>query len=236
MADTRDEVRHGESIFASLWRRAPWWRASIVGAAIVTVAATVFWAESQPAGSGTAAGSAPASAAAKGSSPQTVQATPASASGIPPSVSAPAQPAVARVTDAGAANPAASEEEEQTEAICHPHLLHAPTSMPQIDVANTPEPGLGHIKFHFWVDGAGMVTREVLTAATFGSPAEQQAEAAFAKGLTFSLPDTKQCRSAEVEVIGDFFERREQAGRWATYVRLYPRYTFGNTGVLQRAD
>ena len=86
------------------------------------------------------------------------------------------------------------------------------------------------------VNGSGTVTREALTAATFGSTAEQQAEAAFAKELTFSLPNTKECRSSEVEVIGDFFDRREPTGRWATYVRLYPRFTFSNTGELQRPN
>jgi len=120
--------------------------------------------------------------------------------------------------------------------MCHPHLLHAPTSMPQIDVAHVAEPTLGHIKLHLWVNGAGVVAREVLSAATFGTPAERQAEAAFAKELTFSLPNTKECRSREVEVIGDFFERREPTGRWGTYVRLYPRFTFDNAGTLQRAE
>ena len=108
--------------------------------------------------------------------------------------------------------------------------------MPQIDVAQIPAPNLGHIKLHLWVNGAGFVTRELVTAATFGTPAELQAETAFAKELTFVLPDTKECRSREVEVIGDFSERREASGQWATYVRLYPRLIFNNTGSLERAD
>ena len=108
--------------------------------------------------------------------------------------------------------------------------------MPQIDATTVANPNLGHIKVHFWVDGAGTVTRELVTQGTLGTPAEQQAEAAYAKGLSFSLPNTPECRTREVEVIGDFFEQRDRTGQWATYLRLYPRFSFGNTGALLRRD
>jgi hypothetical protein len=221
MTDPLDRSRREESTLSSLWQRAPWWRATVAGAALATVAATVFWAEAHL--SGSAVVGVPASAATPVRHAQDPQ--------LPESASS--QPSRHTGSDSPGS---ASAEDEQTEAICHPHLLRAPASMPQIDVAKMPEPNLGHIKVHFWVNGAGMVTREVLTAATFGTVAEQQAETGYTRELTFALPNTKECQGREVEVIGDFFERRDPGGQWATYVRLYPRFTFDNTGVLRHAD
>jgi hypothetical protein len=108
--------------------------------------------------------------------------------------------------------------------------------MPQIDVNEVPQPNLSHIKVHFWVNGAGVVTRTLPTEATYGTPAEQQAELAFLQALRFSVPDTRDCRIRQMELIGDIAERREVTGHWATYARLYPRLAFGPTGTLQRAD
>jgi hypothetical protein len=218
----------------SLWRRAPWWRATVIGAAAITVAATVFWAESQSRSSTAAAVSTPEKAAPSAASTAAIRTANESLAG--PQGPASAQQPSTGTPDQQPASTPGSGEDEQTQAMCHPHLLSAPPSMPQVDVAQTPEPNLGHIKVHLWVNGTGVVTREVLTASTLGTPAEQEAETAYAKGLTFALPNTKECRSREVEVIGDFFERREQTGRWSTYVRLYPRFTFNATGALQRAD
>jgi hypothetical protein len=233
VVDSHNESRAEEGAFASLWRRAPLWRVAAVGAAVVTLAALVLWAESQHAE--------PQGFAVHSVEPLPVQnaIAPAVSPGVPdsgpPTVSLPHPVAVGPPAVAVAPAIQASDEEEQILATCHPHLVHAP-SMPQIDVANVPAPNLGHIKMHFWVNGSGAVTRETVTAATLGTPAEQQAEVAFANQLTFALPNTRECRSREVEVIGDFFEQRAPSGQWSTYVRLYPRLTFGTTGALQRAE
>ena len=221
------------SAFAVLWHRAPIWRATILGASVLTLAAAALWAESIPKASPAAQPPGPTIAAPMTSGrPQGHQI--GSADAAPLAIPAPQltenNPSAPNV----AANQAA--EEEQILAMCHPHLLLAPPSMPQIDAASLPNPNLGHIKVHFWVDGAGTVTREILTEGTLGTPAEQQAEAAYAKELSFSLPNTPECRSREVEVIGDFFEQRDRTGQWATYLRLYPRFSFGNTGALLRRD
>jgi hypothetical protein len=226
MTNSRDQTRDEESAFASLWRRAPLWRATIVGAVLVTVAAAVFRAESP------SAMSAPAHSA--------TSTVPAMAAGSQKYAQSQASPSVIAATEResvenGPASGSVADEDEQAQAVCHPHLLHAP-SMPQIDVAGNSAPNLGHIKIHFWVNGAGAVTREVLTAATLGTHVEQEAETSFAKQLTFSVPHTRDCQSREIELIGDFFEQREQTGSWATFVRLYPRFTIGNSGSLERAE
>jgi hypothetical protein len=136
---------------------------------------------------------------------------------------------------AGASVPVGREEEE-AEARCHPHLLRAPARMPQIDISQSSEPSIGHIKLHFWVNGAGLVSREVLTAANYGTPQEQQAEMAYAKEMTFTVPNTPECSAREIELIGDFFESREPTGNWATFVRLYPRFSFTGDGTLSLRD
>jgi hypothetical protein len=225
---------HTHGTLAGLWKRAPWWRAAIVAAAVVTVAAIAFRIEQKSDNSiGPDAESRVAS-------------TPVADANKPLSHASTTPPAAPHANETGPARvvspeplgaPAASsDEEEQTLAACHPHLISGPTTMPQIDVLGVTQPNLAHIKIHMWVNGAGLVTRETMTEATYGTPAEQQAELNYAKVLAFSLPNTKECRGREVEVIGDVFETRDPSGKWATYVRLYPKLYFNGAGVLQHRE
>lgn len=137
------------------------------------------------------------------------------------------------VADQGAAF---AGDEDAQRARCHPHLIPGSAAMPQIDVSQMPDPSLGHIKVHFWVNGAGLVSREVLTATTYATAAERQAELEFTKGLTFTVPNTAECRVREMELIGDFFEMRNAAGQWATFVKLYPRLSFDTDGVVRSRE
>jgi hypothetical protein len=121
-------------------------------------------------------------------------------------------------------------------ARCHPHLIPGSAPMPQIDVSKMPDPSIGHIKVHFWVDGRGAVTREVLTGTSYATPAELQAELGFTKTLTFKVPDTVECRTREMELVGDYFEMKGTSGNWATFVKLYPRLSFDSDGVVQSRD
>ena len=94
---------------------------------------------------------------------------------------------------------------------------------------------LGHIKVHFWVNGAGLVTRQVLTATSYAPPAERQAHLDFTKGLTFTVPNTAEYRVRELELIGDFFEMNAE-GRWSTFVRLYPQLSFDADGAMRSRE
>jgi hypothetical protein len=115
-------------------------------------------------------------------------------------------------------------------------LLSGPATLPQIDVSQMPDPGAGHLKVHFWVNGGGLVTRELLTSGNFATPEERQAELAYTNGLIFRVPDTTECSSREMELVGDYFEMKGVTEQWATYVKLYPRLTLGNNGVVQSRD
>jgi hypothetical protein len=130
----------------------------------------------------------------------------------------------------------APDDSDEAQARCHPHLLRSVVPMPQIDVSGLADPSIGHIKIHFWVNGAGVVTRDQLTSATFGTPAERQAEVGYLKTLTFSVPKTPECRDREMELIGDVFVSRGATAEWVTLVRLYPRNVFVAPGALRRSD
>jgi len=238
----RDHDEQGASA-PSLWKRAPWWRAIAIGAAITTVGAVALFPHTpntRTASSATVLPQQPAAPTA-----DTVSTTQPSAQSQSSPGNSPSMPTAA--LDNGVAGQGApgivpvssphesADEEEQAEAMCHPHLLAGPPT-PQVDVVGLPSPNLAHIKIHFWVNGAGRVTREQLTGASYGTPAEQAAELAFVKQLTFSLPNTQACRSREVELISDVFEGRNPAAQWETYARLYPRYSFTNAGVLMRRE
>jgi hypothetical protein len=131
---------------------------------------------------------------------------------------------------------AQAKDEDEILARCHPHLIPVRNPVPQIDVSGIQDPSLGHLKVHFWVNGAGVVTREALTGATYSTVQEQQAELAFTKGLTFTVPQTAECRVREIEVIGDYYEMKEEGGKWGTIVKMYPRLSFSPDGALQMRD
>jgi hypothetical protein len=230
----RSKADTGGSV-AALWRRAPLWRTTVGVAALATTAGVICWAElDTPAPSRdivpmTAAHETQNHLIAAANPPS----TPDTASRSPPPavnerIAIPAIP--------GALSDSLSAEEEQTLASCHPHLLLAPPAMPQVDVNGVQQPNLAHIKIHFWVNGAGAVTRTLATEVTYGTPAEQQAEIEYVKALTFSVPNTADCRSRQMELIGDISERRDAAGTWASYARLYPHLAFGANGALMRLD
>jgi hypothetical protein len=50
------------------------------------------------------------------------------------------------------------------------------------------------------------------------------------------VPKTAECRIREMELIGDYFEMRNAAGQWATYVRLYPRLSFDTDGIVRSRE
>lgn len=127
-------------------------------------------------------------------------------------------------------------EEEEAQARCHPHLLTGPINVPQIDVRQSKDPSFEHLKIHFWVNGAGLVVREQLTTPTVGLAAEQDAELAYTRALTFTVPDTPSCKSRQMELIGDFVEMRGATGQWATYAKLYPRLIFDGDGTVRRRE
>jgi hypothetical protein len=54
----------------------------------------------------------------------------------------------------------------------------------------------------------------------------EHAELAYASKLTFAVPQKPECASQEIELIGDFEQRRNASGRWQTYIGVYPRFYF----------
>lgn len=214
---------------SQLWRRAPVWRAVLV-AAVLTSAAGIYLATQPSPGPGASRATA---------TPQMPQTAPTSPPAADPSAAGQSQPAPATRSSNHSASVASTqsseEEEEQNLAACHPGLIQAPP-MPQIDTANVAEPNLAHIKYHFWVNGAGSVVRVVKMAGNYGTPREWDAEQGFISAMRFSVPQTQSCRVREMELIGDVFETREKDGRWVSYIRLYPRLSFAPGGALQRRD
>ena len=241
MANEREQPDAPNS-YAELWRRAPWWRAAVIAAGLATVAGLVSWAETgsqshaTPAVAATSENATVAadSASAALASPSAPNQSPSSPATLEPSLADPQRVASVSVPAPSTAN--LSDEEEQTLATCSPHLLQGSSSMPQIDVNGLAQPNLGHIKVHFWVNGAGVVTHAQETMATYGTAAEQQAELAYLQALRFTVPNTRECRIRQIELIGDVFDQREVSGRWATYVRLYPRLSISSSGALRHAD
>jgi hypothetical protein len=227
----RDELKDSGSDRAAasrLWRRAPIWRTALV-AALLTSAAGIYLA-TQPS-SGPDASRATAAPQMPQTAPTPPPTDPSAAGQSQPAPAAPSSSPSAPV----ATTQSSEEEEEQNLAACHPGLIQAPP-MPQIDIANVAAPNLAHIKYHFWVNGAGSVVRVAKTAANYGTPQEWDAEQGFISAMRFSVPQTQSCRVREMELIGDVFETRDKDGRWLSYIRLYPRVSFAPGGALQRRD
>ncbi len=146
-------------------------------------------------------------------------------------VAAPAQP------ESDAAPPVATPvDEAHALAACHPHLIHAPQAVPQVDTINMPAPGQAHMKIHLWVNGGGLVVRSQFVSGELGSAVEREAAVAYMRGLDFAVPDNGDCRRREIELISDVFEAPTSQGDWVTLVKVHPRYTLDRNGNLRTED
>jgi hypothetical protein len=55
----------------------------------------------------------------------------------------------------------------------------------------------------------------------------------YVKGLTFQVPNTEQCRTREIEIIGEFRGSPDTIGEWATVLEIRPRYASVEGRVLE---
>ena len=55
----------------------------------------------------------------------------------------------------------------------------------------------------------------------------------YIKDLTFSVPNTPECRARQMELIGNFVEALGSTGEWTTLTELHPRYSIVGTRVVQ---
>jgi hypothetical protein len=215
-----------------LWQRAPLWRATVIGASVATVAAFALLAIDH------AGKSAPAKTP---PSPIVTQAHPGEA-GWPPAAPAPVKAGGAELTPVATApalepalQPATAGEEERAQAACHPGLIRAP-DVPSIDTRDIAQPNLAHLRFRFWVSGTGVVVRDRLVGGTLGTEAERLAAQQFLYQTLYSIPDIADCRGREMELVGDFFEARNQSGDWETFVNLHPHLWLDPRGILRVSD
>ena len=117
-------------------------------------------------------------------------------------------------------------------ADCHPHLAGS-SSVPNFDVGQRPNPAAANLKVRFWVNGDGFVTQAFMTGGNVISADDREEALHYVKGLTFSVPNTAECRARQIELIGNFFESRSSMGEWATLFEVHPRYTFDGNHVVQ---
>src|SRR5271154_4446812 len=194
MQAEKPRAQVGNGSVRELWRRAPVFRGLVYVAASISIAAV---SGSREAGQ---VAPQPNQSVTPVTQPEALPVPQQAVQGREPE---PLPLAVQKPMAAAQPGPSVAEEDAQR-ARCHPHLIPISAAMPQIDVSQMADPSIGHIKVHFWVSGAGLVTREVLTATTYATAAERQAELDFTKGLTFTVPNTAECRVREMELIGDY--------------------------------
>jgi hypothetical protein len=117
-------------------------------------------------------------------------------------------------------------------ADCHPHLT-GNSSVPNFDVSERPNPAAATLKVRFWVNGDGFVTQAIVTGANVVSADDREEALHYVKGLTFSVPNTVECRARQIELIGNFLESRGSTGEWTTLFAVHPRFTFDGNHVQQ---
>lgn len=126
--------------------------------------------------------------------------------------------------------------QDRTRAACHPHLMSHPAAVPSINADGVPAPGSGRVRVLLWIDGRGRVTRSILTDAAFVTPEERRAALDYAARLTFSVPETPECSSQQLELWADYFKRQSPSGQWQTFVSAYPRLALAVDGSVLRRD
>jgi hypothetical protein len=122
----------------------------------------------------------------------------------------------------------------QVIADCQPHLRAPPLSVPNIEVTDRFNMAAVRLTVRFFVNSDGFVTRAFVTGFTVTTAADQEAELDFVQHLTFTVPQTAECRSRELEMIGNFTESRESGGAWATVFDVSPRYSSEGGRIVQK--
>jgi hypothetical protein len=118
-------------------------------------------------------------------------------------------------------------------AECHPDLSPNTASAPKFDVSRFPKPSAVSLKVRFWVNGDGFVTRAFMVGGSIDDPQNQEEALHYIKSLTFQVPNNDQCRTREIEIIGEFRESADAAGEWATVLEIHPRYASVEGRVLE---
>jgi hypothetical protein len=117
-------------------------------------------------------------------------------------------------------------------ADCHPHLTGS-SSVPNFDVGDRPNPAAAALKVRFFVNGDGFVTQAFVTGANVVGTDDREEALHYVRGLTFSVPNTAECRARQMELIGNFLESRSSTGEWTTLFAVHPRYTLDGNRVVQ---
>ena len=146
-------------------------------------------------------------------------------------------------TPAGTAAPAAAlpadrraaprTSEQMILAECHPNLSPNTASVPRFDVSRFPRPSAMSLKVRFWVNGDGFVTKAFFAGGSINDAQDQEEALHYVKGLIFQVPNTDQCRTREIEILGEFRESADAAGEWATVLEIHPRYASLEGRVLE---
>jgi hypothetical protein len=148
----------------------------------------------------------------------------------PAAAAATATPATAAPGD----RRAPSRTSEQTIlAECHPDLSPNTASVPRFDVSRFPRPSTVSLKVRFWVNGDGFVSKAFYAGGSINDPQDLEEALHYVKGLIFQVPDKDQCRTREIEILGEFRESADAAGEWATVLEIHPRYASVEGRVLE---
>jgi hypothetical protein len=147
-------------------------------------------------------------------------------------------PATAGMATSAAALPADRRAAPRTSeqmilAECHPDLTPNTASVPRFDVGRFSRPSAASLKVRFWVNGDGFVTKAFMAGGSITDAQDQEEALHYVKGLIFQVPNTDQCRTREIEIIGEFRESADAAGEWATVLEIHPRYASLQGRVLE---
>jgi hypothetical protein len=123
--------------------------------------------------------------------------------------------------------------EQMILAECHPNLSPNTPSIPKFDVSRFPRPSAVSLKVRFWVNGDGFVTKAFMVGGNLNDIQNQEEALHYIKGLTFQVPNTDQCRTREIEIIGEFRESPDTTGEWTTVLEIHPRYASAGGRVLE---
>jgi hypothetical protein len=139
--------------------------------------------------------------------------------------SAAAQPADRRAT--------AHTSEQMILAQCHPDLSPNTASVPRFDVGRFSRPSAASLKVRFWVNGDGFVTKAFMAGGSINDVQNQDEALHYVKGLIFQVPNLDQCRTREIEILGEFRESADAAGEWTTVLEIHPRFASVEGRVLE---
>lgn len=117
-------------------------------------------------------------------------------------------------------------------ARCQPELKQSAAFVPTFEIDPRYNRAAVQLKTRFVVDRDGFVMNVYLVGTRVVSPADQEAAMDYVRHLTFETPDSEECKTIKMQMVGTFQMAKDSSDDWTTIFDVHPVYSFNGDRVV----